>query len=106
MRIAVSAKGSTPDSEVDPRFGRCPWFVVYDTESGAFESIDNGESVDASSGAGVQAASRVTRAGVQRVITGQCGPKAEQGLQAGGVEIVSGATGTVREALGLAADGS
>lgn len=101
MRIAVSAQGSTPDSQVDPRFGRCAWFVVYDTESGAFESIDNGESVSAASGAGVQTASRVTQAGIDRVLTGQCGPKATRGLAESGIEIVTGATGTVRDALGL-----
>ncbi len=101
MRIAVSAEGSTPDSQVDPRFGRCAWFVVYDTESGAFESIDNSQSVSAASGAGVQAASRVTQAGVHRVLTGACGPKATRGLEESGIEIVTGATGTVRSALGL-----
>jgi len=101
MRIAVSAKGSTPDSEVDPRFGRCAWFVIYDTKSGEFESIDNSASTTAASGAGVQTASRVTQAGVNRVVTGQCGPKATRGLESSGIEIVTGASGTVREALGM-----
>jgi hypothetical protein len=31
MKIAVSAKGGTPESEVDPRFGRAVCFVVCDT---------------------------------------------------------------------------
>ncbi|MCD4691141.1 NifB/NifX family molybdenum-iron cluster-binding protein [bacterium] len=99
MKIAVSATGSTPDSEVDPRFGRAPWFIVLDTETGEFTSIDNSESVAAASGAGVQAVSRVTQAGVTRVITGQCGPKSAQGLKAAGVEVVTGASGTARDAL-------
>ncbi len=101
MKIAVSAQGATPESQVDPRCGRCAWFVVYDTESGEFGSIDNSASVNASSGAGVQMASRVTEAGIDRVVTGQCGPKATRGLEGAGIEIVTGATGTVRSALGL-----
>ena len=99
MKIAASAKGSTPDSEVDPRFGRAPWFVVLDTETGEYTSIDNSESVEAASGAGVQAVSRVTRAGVTRLVTGQCGPKSAKGLEAAGVEVVTGASGSVRAAL-------
>ncbi len=101
MKVAVSATGPTPDSNVDPRFGRCAWFVVYDTTDGTFESIDNAASVSAASGAGVQTVSRVAQAGVKRVVTGQCGPKATQGLTSSGIEIVTGASGTVREALGV-----
>ena len=99
MKIAVSAKGSTPDSEVDPRFGRAPWFVVLDTETGEYASIDNSESVEAASGAGVQAVSRVAKAGVTRLVTGQCGPKSAGGLEVAGVEVITGASGTARDAL-------
>jgi len=34
MKITVSAKGTSVDSEVDPRFGRTIGFVLFDTETG------------------------------------------------------------------------
>jgi predicted Fe-Mo cluster-binding NifX family protein len=33
MKVAVSAAGSKPASQVDARFGRAPWFLLYDTQS-------------------------------------------------------------------------
>jgi predicted Fe-Mo cluster-binding NifX family protein len=32
MKIAVSAAGNTLDSLVDPRFGRCAYFIIADVE--------------------------------------------------------------------------
>ena len=41
MKIAFTSKGKTLQSEVDARFGRCPFFVIYDTETKEIEVIDN-----------------------------------------------------------------
>ena len=30
MRIAISATNSDLDAEVDPRFGRCQYFIIAD----------------------------------------------------------------------------
>ena len=30
MKIAISSSGKTLDSPLDPRFGRCAWFLVID----------------------------------------------------------------------------
>jgi predicted Fe-Mo cluster-binding NifX family protein len=41
MRIAVTAAGSTLDATMDPRFGRCAYFVIVETDDMTFEAIEN-----------------------------------------------------------------
>lgn len=99
MKIAVTAKGEGLSAEVDERFGRAARFVLYDTETKAAVAIDNGQSVNAASGAGIQAAETVARAGARCLITGHCGPKAFRTLSAAGIRVYHGATGTVADAI-------
>ena len=98
MRIAISSSGSDLDAEVDPRFGRCRYFVIVDSETKEFEVLDN-QAVMTSGGAGIQAAQIVANSGVDAVITGHLGPNAADTLAAAGLKIYLGASGTVREAL-------
>lgn len=99
MKIVVTARGETLESEVDPRFGRAAGFVLYDTNTGEVRAVDNDQGVTASGGAGVQAAETVSRLGAELVITGNCGPKALRGLEAAGIEVVVGAAGTVQDVI-------
>jgi len=99
MKVAVSATGPSLDDQVDPRFGRCQCFIIADADSTAFEAVPNA-SAGAMSGAGIEAAQTVVSRGVQAVITGQVGPNAYQVLTAAGIRIFTGASGTVREAIG------
>jgi len=98
MKIAVSAAGGSLDSPVDPRFGRCQYFIIVDTETMSFEAIPN-MSADSMSGAGIQAAQEMAGRGVGAVITGNIGPNAYQVLSSAGIRILIGASGTVREAV-------
>ena len=98
MKIAISAAGRTLDAEVDPRFGRCQYFIIIDTETMQFEAVENASSM-ASGGAGISAAQMVVGEGVQAVLTGNCGPKAYQVLSAAGVQVITGVSGDVKEAL-------
>ena len=98
MKVAVSASGASLDSPVDPRFGRCPYFIIVDTETMKFEAIQN-TSQYTPMGAGIQAAQTVASKGVEAVITGNVGPNAYQALTAAGITIITGAAGTVREAI-------
>jgi predicted Fe-Mo cluster-binding NifX family protein len=97
MKIAVSASSPDLEGSVDPRFGRCYYFLIVDPETMEFEAVEN-PYISASGGAGIQAAQLVAGKGVQAVLTGSCGPNAFQTLKAAGVKVVVGVTGTVREA--------
>ena len=105
MKIAVSAAGPSTEDLVDPRFGRCSFFLIIDTDSLEFEAIEN-SSKNLSGGAGIEAAQRVADQGVTHVLTGRCGPNAEKVLSAAGIRIVDGCEGTVREAVERLRSGS
>ncbi len=96
MKIAITAKGKDLSSEIDPRFGRCGYFVIVETDTMEFEAITN-ESAMASGGAGPQAAQAVSKAGANVLITGNVGPNAHQALEAAGIEIITGSNGKVGE---------
>lgn len=98
MRICVTSQGDDLESEVDPRFGRCVYFMMVDTETMEFEPVLNG-GVGARGGAGVQAAQAVGGLGAEALVTGHVGPNAFDALRAAGIRIFTGASGTVREAL-------
>jgi predicted Fe-Mo cluster-binding NifX family protein len=99
MKICVTSTGNSLDAQIDPRFGRCSYFVIVDSETLQFEAVPN-MAAGASGGAGIQAAQAVANKGVKLLITGNVGPKAFQALAAAGIEIATGAFGTVREAVG------
>jgi predicted Fe-Mo cluster-binding NifX family protein len=98
MKIAVSSSGNDLGSQVDPRFGRCAYFVIVETDDMGFEAFENG-SIALGGGAGIQAAQFVASKGAKAVITGNVGPNAVQTLSAAGVETFVGQSGTVREAI-------
>jgi len=98
LKVAVSSTGQDLDSPVSPRFGRCPYYVIIETETMAFETIPN-TSMNAPSGAGIAAAQAVAQKGVEAVLTGNFGPNASQVLSQVGVKMVTGATGSVRQAV-------
>jgi predicted Fe-Mo cluster-binding NifX family protein len=98
MRIAVSAAGRNLDSQIDPRFGRCQYLLVVDTESMSSEAVEN-PAVTAPGGAGIQAAELVGKMGAKAVITGDCGPNAHEVLSAASIDVFLGASGTAREAV-------
>jgi predicted DNA-binding protein (UPF0251 family)/predicted Fe-Mo cluster-binding NifX family protein len=97
-RIAVSASGQSMDAEVDPRFGRCRRFIIADPETMEFEVVDN-SSASESDGAGVSAAQKIVEKGVQVVLTGNCGPNAYKVLSPAGIQVVTGVSGKVRDAI-------
>ena len=98
MRIAVSAVAPSLDAEVDPRFGRCQHFVIVDPESMEFETLENSSAV-AAGGAGISTAQTIAEKGVGVVLTGNCGPNAYQALSAAGMQVVTGASGRIRDAV-------
>ena len=99
MKIAISAMGETLDSPVDQRFGRARYFILYDTSSEEWSAHDNKQNLDAAQGAGIQAGQTVSRLGAEVAITGHCGPKAFATLEAAGIEMCTGASGIVKDAL-------
>ncbi|MFH0884032.1 MAG: NifB/NifX family molybdenum-iron cluster-binding protein [bacterium] len=99
MKIAISATGETTSDTVDPRFGRCQYFLFFDPNSENIETVKNEDNVNAQGGAGVQAAELVANHGADVVITGHCGPKAFSAFQESGIKVFSCSDCTVGQAL-------
>ena len=98
MKIAVSSAGQTLDDSVEARFGRCAYFLVIDPDTLEFEPIQN-PNVALGHGAGIQSAQLLANKGATVVLTGNCGPNAFQTLGAAGIQVITGVTGQVREAV-------
>ncbi len=62
------------DSKLDPRFGRCPYFAVYDTSNNSVEFIPNPHK-DAEEGAGPATVQLVSTFKVSKIISGEFGQK-------------------------------
>jgi predicted Fe-Mo cluster-binding NifX family protein len=98
MKIAVSATAPGLDAEVDPRFGRCQYFIIVDPQSMEFEALDNSNAM-ASGGAGISTAQMIAGKGAEVVLTGNCGPNAYQTLSAAGVQVITGVSGRIKDAI-------
>jgi len=98
MKVAVTATGPSLDAAMDPRFGRCSYFVVVETDDMTFEAIENVNS-SLGGGAGIQSAQVMAQKGAKAVLTGNCGPNAHQTLSAAGIDVIVGCSGIVSEAV-------
>jgi predicted Fe-Mo cluster-binding NifX family protein len=105
MKIAVSSTGPNFDDIVEARFGRCPYFLIVDPATMEVEALPN-PSVDLGGGAGIQSAKFLTEKGVSVLLTGNCGPNAAQMLETAGIRIVTGVSGSARQAVHQFTDGS
>jgi len=98
LKIAVSSTGPDINSSIDPRFGRCQYFVFVDTETMDFKATEN-PNIMGVSGVGIQSAQFMAERGVKAVLTGNCGPNAFSSLQAAGIEVITGVAGTIKEVV-------
>ncbi len=98
MKIAITATGPTLDAEVDPRFGRCQYFIIADPETMEFEALENSSAM-AGGGAGISTGQMIASKGVTAVLTGNCGPNAYQVLSAAGLQVITGVSGRVKDAI-------
>jgi len=98
MKIAITSMGAKLEDKVDPRFGRCHYFILFDTETNKFEAVEN-TGAQGMGGVGIQSGQIMADKGVKTVLTGSCGPNAFQTLQAAGIKVITGASGTVQEAI-------
>ena len=98
MKICITSQAGDMDAEVDQRFGRCQFFIIYDTDSLDSEFIPNSNK-DGMGGVGIQAGQMMADKGVDVVLTGNVGPNAYKTLESGGIEVITGVSGKVLYAI-------
>jgi predicted Fe-Mo cluster-binding NifX family protein len=96
LKICISSIQSKDDSVIDKRFGRCPFFAIYDSETKKFEFVEN-SGANESHGAGLKAAQIIVDKGVEVMITGQIGPNAMKALNSANVNLFEIMGNTIME---------
>lgn len=96
-KVIIALSSSSLDSAVDPRFGRCPYFLIYDTETEEQKIVPN-QSAQSFRGAGIAAAQFVVSQKAEAVIAGSFGPNALFALKQAGIKLYS-FYGSAKEAI-------
>ncbi|HPY81436.1 MAG TPA: NifB/NifX family molybdenum-iron cluster-binding protein [Bacteroidales bacterium] len=88
MKIAITSVGNSLSSNIDERFGRCAFFVIYDTDTKSVEFIPN-HAKDAEGGAGTAAVQLIASQQVAKVVSGQFGVKVKPLLDSLKIQMIS-----------------
>ncbi|MBK7630322.1 MAG: NifB/NifX family molybdenum-iron cluster-binding protein [Ignavibacteriales bacterium] len=95
MLVAITSTCDTLDALVNEKFGRCQYFLIVDPYTMKFEAVPN-PAEQAQGGAGPKAAEVIINKGVNVLLTGHVGDKAEQALKTGNIKVVDGLSGNVK----------
>jgi predicted Fe-Mo cluster-binding NifX family protein len=92
MKIAISSMGENLESEVDTKFGRCPYFLIVEIEDKEVKNVKAIENTAAGQmgGAGITAAEIVANEKVDAVISANLGPRALSVFEQFGIKIYQG----------------
>ncbi len=104
MKIMVTARGDNLDAQMDERYGRAEYFIIYDTDSDSFEAIKN-PYINDRGGVGISVAKFTIEKGVDVVISGSFGPNAQDVLKDTGIKLYSAKNATVKEIIEAFKDG-
>ena len=99
MIIAITAKESSLQSEVDPRFGRAAYFLIANSLTGEVYAHDNTAGIEADNGAGTGASQLLAEYKVDVLYTGHVGPKAADVLEKAKIPYYENITGTVQSVI-------
>jgi predicted Fe-Mo cluster-binding NifX family protein len=74
MKVVITSTGNSPEAKIDSHFGRCSYFVFYDTITQGMEFLPNPYK-EAEEGAGKAAVELITARGVTKIVSGELGIK-------------------------------
>ncbi len=100
MKLIISAQNPSLESQVDRRFGRSPWLILFDTETSQWEAFQN-PGASQSGGAGAAAAQFIIDKKADVVVSGNFGPNASRVFLAAkiGMQRFTASTTTVQETV-------
>ncbi|MBC8509582.1 MAG: NifB/NifX family molybdenum-iron cluster-binding protein [Chloroflexi bacterium] len=96
MKIAISANSNSIDSQFSPRFGRCDFFILIDSETREWEAYPN-PAASTRGGAGPKAIQFIADKGAEVIISGRYGPSAFSALEAAGLQAYLAEDGAVNQ---------
>jgi predicted Fe-Mo cluster-binding NifX family protein len=74
MKVAITSTGNNPEANLDVHFGRCSYFVIYDTQTHATTYIPN-PNKEHLEGAGPASVQLIASHGAMKVVSGEFGLK-------------------------------
>jgi predicted Fe-Mo cluster-binding NifX family protein len=98
MKLALSTQEKAMDGVLSG-FGRCRYFVIYDTDTQETEIMSNENNMTAGRGAGTRTAQDVVKTEAEAIITSQIGPKAISYLKGKDMPVYVSAAQTVEQAV-------
>ena len=98
MKVMITSRGDSLNSQMDERYGRSEYFIIYDTESGSYEAIKN-PFLNDQGGVGISVAKFTLKKGVDALISGSFGPNAQDVLKGSGIKLYSAKGGTVEDVI-------
>lgn len=99
MKVCITAKGPSLESEFEHHFAQAPYFIFYDTRTSTLDAVRNGFMVS-NTRIGQNAVRLLKMNGLEAVITGNIGENACDLLLGAGISIrMSNGKGTVKDVL-------
>lgn len=86
------------EENMDLRFGRAEYFIIYDLEKDEFQAIEN-KGYTASGGAGIASAQQLIDESIDTVISGNFGPNAYNLLNSSGIKMYKGEEILIKELI-------
>jgi len=100
MKIAFSAENDSGlDSRLSPHFGRCPYYVFVEVESGEAVAVETRKNPYFDSHEHGVVPRYIAGENVNVMISGGMGPRAIEWFRQFNVEVVTGASGMVKDVL-------
>ncbi len=98
MKIAITSVNNAIEAQFSPRFGRCDYFIIIDSDTRAWQAFAN-PAASARGGAGPQAVQFLAENGAEAIISGRYGPSAFSALEAAGIQAYLAEDGSVNDVL-------
>jgi predicted Fe-Mo cluster-binding NifX family protein len=100
MKVVIPSMDETLNSPMDTRFGHAKKLILFDTNPGQHQVVDNTQNIKEAKGSGIRVVENLSRLGAEYVITEHCGSIAFSMLQAAGIKVIYSVEGsTVAEAI-------
>lgn len=97
MKILIPTSKNDLNGEINLRFARAPYFIIYDTEKKTTEIKENPYS-DGARAVGTMVAQYIVNEGIKIVVASDMGPNAKMILTEANIEVKK-ISGSVKEAL-------
>ena len=102
MKVAITSTGDSLDEKLDQRFGRCAYFVIYNSITGGMEFLPN-PNRDLEIEAGTASVKLLSSRNIEKIISGEFGERIKPILDSLKIQmiVIKTPNKTIREIIDL-----